>query len=193
MRTFRPSATAAALASGLALALVIGGTAGALAGGLITSHDIKNHTIKAQDLASNSVTNTKIAPGAVTWDKSLDDATRAQIEALVTAGPAGPPGPTGSQGPTGATGRTGAPGDGSLVAGDLSGSIHKLGALVDSAPACNGWTFWHVKTDRGRPPSTPSAPSCAPAWPRAASARPSAARPAWEKTAACAASTTTCW
>ena len=39
--------------------------------------------------------------------------------------------------------------DGSLVAGDLSGSIHKLGALVDQAPACNGWTFWHMKTDRG--------------------------------------------
>jgi modification methylase len=42
--------------------------------------------------------------------------------------------------------------DGSLVAGDLSGSIHKLGALVDEAPACNGWTFWHVKTDRGLAP-----------------------------------------
>jgi modification methylase len=42
--------------------------------------------------------------------------------------------------------------DGSLVAGDLSGSIHKLGALVDDAPACNGWTFWHVKTDRGLAP-----------------------------------------
>jgi modification methylase len=42
--------------------------------------------------------------------------------------------------------------DGSLVAGDLSGSIHKMGALVDQAPACNGWTFWHVKTDRGLAP-----------------------------------------
>jgi modification methylase len=42
--------------------------------------------------------------------------------------------------------------DGSLVAGELSGSIHKLGALVQSAPACNGWTFWHLKTDRGLTP-----------------------------------------
>ena len=42
--------------------------------------------------------------------------------------------------------------DGSLVAGDLSGSIHKLGALVDQASACNGWTFWHLKTDRGLQP-----------------------------------------
>jgi modification methylase len=42
--------------------------------------------------------------------------------------------------------------DGSLAVGELSGSIHKLGALVDQAPACNGWTFWHVKTDRGLAP-----------------------------------------
>ena len=25
------------------------------------------------------------------------------------------------------------------------GSIHKIGALVQGAPACNGWTFWHVE------------------------------------------------
>ena len=42
--------------------------------------------------------------------------------------------------------------DGSLKAGDLTGSIHKLGALVDDAAACNGWTFWHLKTDRGLAP-----------------------------------------
>ncbi len=35
--------------------------------------------------------------------------------------------------------------DGSLVAGDLAGSIHKVGAAVQSLPACNGWTFWHVE------------------------------------------------
>jgi modification methylase len=42
--------------------------------------------------------------------------------------------------------------DGSLAIGDVSGSIHKLGALVQSAPACNGWTYWHFKTDRGLTP-----------------------------------------
>ncbi|MGG2362795.1 site-specific DNA-methyltransferase, partial [Salmonella enterica] len=42
--------------------------------------------------------------------------------------------------------------DGSLVAGSLSGSIHKLGAMMEDAPACNGWTYWHVKTDRGLAP-----------------------------------------
>ena len=25
------------------------------------------------------------------------------------------------------------------------GSIHKIGATVQDAPACNGWTFWHVE------------------------------------------------
>ena len=39
--------------------------------------------------------------------------------------------------------------DGSLVSGSLSGSIHKLGALLENAPACNGWTYWRFKTDQG--------------------------------------------
>ena len=33
--------------------------------------------------------------------------------------------------------------DGSIRAGALQGSIHKIGAEVQNAPACNGWTFWH--------------------------------------------------
>jgi len=39
--------------------------------------------------------------------------------------------------------------DGSVVAGEMAGSIHKVGAMVQSAPACNGWTYWHIKTDKG--------------------------------------------
>jgi modification methylase len=42
--------------------------------------------------------------------------------------------------------------DGSLALGELTGSIHKMGAMVQSAPACNGWTYWHFKTDRGLTP-----------------------------------------
>jgi len=34
--------------------------------------------------------------------------------------------------------------DGSLEAGALVGSIHRVGALVQGFDACNGWTFWHV-------------------------------------------------
>jgi modification methylase len=42
--------------------------------------------------------------------------------------------------------------DGSLVLGELAGSIHKMGAMMQSAPACNGWTYWHFKSDRGLTP-----------------------------------------
>jgi modification methylase len=35
--------------------------------------------------------------------------------------------------------------DGSLVCGLQAGSIHRLGALMQSAPSCNGWTFWHIE------------------------------------------------
>ena len=34
--------------------------------------------------------------------------------------------------------------DGSLVGEGQSGSIHKLGASLQDAPSCNGWTFWHL-------------------------------------------------
>ena len=35
--------------------------------------------------------------------------------------------------------------DGTLMAGPAVGSIHKIGALVQGLPACNGWTFWHAE------------------------------------------------
>ncbi|MBU3076503.1 site-specific DNA-methyltransferase [Sphingomonas quercus] len=35
--------------------------------------------------------------------------------------------------------------DGSLAAGTETGSIHKVGATLQGAPSCNGWTFWHVE------------------------------------------------
>ena len=37
--------------------------------------------------------------------------------------------------------------DGSIVCRDATGSIHKIGAHVQGLDACNGWTFWHFKTD----------------------------------------------
>jgi modification methylase len=39
--------------------------------------------------------------------------------------------------------------DGSLALGQIVGSIHKIGALAQGLPACNGWTFWNVE-QRGR-------------------------------------------
>ncbi|MBI4922875.1 MAG: site-specific DNA-methyltransferase [Devosia nanyangense] len=37
--------------------------------------------------------------------------------------------------------------DGSLASGPHQGSIHRVGALVQGAEACNGWTFWHTHAD----------------------------------------------
>ncbi|MEO5641305.1 MAG: site-specific DNA-methyltransferase [Sphingomicrobium sp.] len=37
--------------------------------------------------------------------------------------------------------------DGSLLCGAHAGSIHKVGAALQGAPSCNGWTFWHVERE----------------------------------------------
>jgi modification methylase len=35
--------------------------------------------------------------------------------------------------------------DGSICCGAHAGSIHKVGAALQGAPSCNGWTFWNVE------------------------------------------------
>ena len=46
--------------------------------------------------------------------------------------------------------------DGSLSSsnalGEHRGSIHQVGAAVQGAPACNGWTFWHFEVEGKRKP-----------------------------------------
>ncbi|MEZ5710744.1 MAG: site-specific DNA-methyltransferase [Blastomonas sp.] len=42
--------------------------------------------------------------------------------------------------------------DGSLISGKTEGSIHKAGALLQDAPSCNGWTFWHYEAEGGLKP-----------------------------------------
>jgi modification methylase len=37
--------------------------------------------------------------------------------------------------------------DGSLAWEGQTGTIHKLGAALQNAPSCNGWTFWHYEAD----------------------------------------------
>ncbi len=37
--------------------------------------------------------------------------------------------------------------DGTLVGDDVKGSIHQVGAHLEGAPSCNGWTYWHFKKD----------------------------------------------
>ncbi|WP_437441219.1 site-specific DNA-methyltransferase [Sphingomonas morindae] len=40
--------------------------------------------------------------------------------------------------------------DSSLMHEGQSGSIHKLGAALQGAPSCNGWTFWHMERAPGQ-------------------------------------------
>lgn len=35
--------------------------------------------------------------------------------------------------------------DGTIVAAEVRGSIHRVGAHVQNAPACNGWQFWFAQ------------------------------------------------
>ena len=42
--------------------------------------------------------------------------------------------------------------DGSLVSADAAGSIHQVGAAVEGAPSCNGWTYWHFRREGRRVP-----------------------------------------
>jgi modification methylase len=35
--------------------------------------------------------------------------------------------------------------EGTVSIGAITGSIHKIGALAQGLPACNGWTFWHCE------------------------------------------------
>jgi modification methylase len=35
--------------------------------------------------------------------------------------------------------------DGSVISSEHRGSIHAVGAAVQNAPSCNGWTFWHIE------------------------------------------------
>ena len=37
--------------------------------------------------------------------------------------------------------------DGTLITGESRGSIHQVGAALEGAPSCNGWTYWSYKRD----------------------------------------------
>jgi len=37
--------------------------------------------------------------------------------------------------------------DGAILCEGQAGSIHKIGAALQGAPSCNGWTFWHFELD----------------------------------------------
>ena len=37
--------------------------------------------------------------------------------------------------------------DGTLIADNVKGSIHQVGAALEGAPSCNGWTYWSFRRD----------------------------------------------
>jgi modification methylase len=37
--------------------------------------------------------------------------------------------------------------DGTLISGEAAGSIHQVGAALEGAPSCNGWTYWSFLRD----------------------------------------------
>ncbi len=37
--------------------------------------------------------------------------------------------------------------DGTLISDEIKGSIHQVGAALEGAPSCNGWTYWCYKQD----------------------------------------------
>ncbi|WP_415404927.1 site-specific DNA-methyltransferase [Tateyamaria sp. SN3-11] len=37
--------------------------------------------------------------------------------------------------------------DGTLIGDDIKGSIHQVGAHLEGAPSCNGWTYWSFKRE----------------------------------------------
>ena len=42
--------------------------------------------------------------------------------------------------------------DGTLIGSDIKGSIHQVGAFLEGAPSCNGWTYWHFKREGQKVP-----------------------------------------
>jgi len=42
--------------------------------------------------------------------------------------------------------------DGTLISADTKGSIHQVGAQLQGAPSCNGWTFWHLEKGQSMVP-----------------------------------------
>jgi modification methylase len=42
--------------------------------------------------------------------------------------------------------------DGTLIGDDVKGSIHQVGAHMEGAPSCNGWTYWSFRRDGKKVP-----------------------------------------
>jgi hypothetical protein len=122
----------AAVAAGAAI-LVGFGSFGAVASGMITSADIKNHEVKTADIDRGAVGSGKIEDGSVKM-RDLDPSTVSELQGGKTAGDApqgakgekgdtGPQGPAGAQGPKGDQGAPGRDGFTVLSANSTGGPV----------------------------------------------------------------------
>ena len=89
----------AAVVSGAVLLVAVGGVGGAVAAGQIGSRDIRDHSIRLDDLAKSSVSSRQLKNAGV---KPVDlSAGVRELIATAVTGPAGPAGPEGPAGPAG--------------------------------------------------------------------------------------------
>lgn len=139
------SGVTATVMGALVIAVVAGGS-GAMAGSLVTSHDIKNQTIRSVDIARGGVGSSEvrnqslhsvdIAKGGVGHSEIRNgtigepDLSSQVLTKLNTLGEKGDPGPQGPKGDTGATGAMGPQGP----KGD-TGATGATGATGPTGPA----------------------------------------------------------
>jgi hypothetical protein len=124
---------------------VIAGGGGAVAGSLITSHQIKDNTVRSADIKNNTVRSADIRNKTIRG-KDLEAKLRRSLAEPGPQGAQGPQGPQGLQGQRGAQGPQGAPGDpggvhGTFSTGEFESSllitITGLGTVRGGAPDNN--------------------------------------------------------
>ena len=87
--------------------------------------------VRAHERAALEVTGSKRAEPRVAFGVLVERGLLSPGEVLVS--------------PRGAAARVRA--DGTLIAAEHRGSIHQVGAALEGAPSCNGWTYWHFRRE----------------------------------------------
>lgn len=129
----------------IAIAVVMAGTAGAVAGTLVTSRQIADNTIRSVDIRNGTIKAKDIRPSVA--------------DMFSEPGPQGPAGAQGEPGPQGAPGATGEPGQpgpqGEVGPAGEQGPVGPQGPQGEPGPIGNDGT---------RGPVGPAGPAGAPGW-----------------------------
>ena len=103
---------------------------------------IERHPAYVEAALGRVLAEVPMAPAAMATTPTKRDAARLPFGTLVERGLV-PPGTVLTDKRRQVAATVGA--DGALTSGAWHGSIHKVGAAVQNAPTCNGWTFWHLE------------------------------------------------